>query len=89
MPRIENGGDLVTMLSGRAEQSVRHKVESTAASANELFAKAESLNPVAILNRGFSYIMNGNQNVRSIQDVHSGDRLDVMLSDGHFTAVVE
>ena len=88
MPTVESSIQLVDSLSVRAENAANTIVNATAASAQELFTKLEALNPVAVLNRGFSYIMNGEINVRSVEDVTPGDFLDIKLSDGNITAIV-
>lgn len=89
LPRIESADELICSLSERADIAVRHTLDVTASDAKELFSKVEALNPIAVLNRGFSYIMSGEQNVRSVHDVKSGDALDITLSDGHIIAIVE
>jgi len=89
LPRIESGMELIESLAARADHAVRHTLDVTFGSAQELFSKVEALNPVSVLNRGFSYIMSGDKNVRSVHDVRTGDQLDITLSDGRITAVVE
>ena len=88
MPRVESYMELVDSLYTRADQAAHHTFDVTASRAQALFTKVEALNPVAILNRGFSYIMSGEHNVRSTEDVTPGDFLDITLSDGHITAIV-
>ena len=88
MPRVESGAELVDSLSARADLAASNIVASASSTAQELFTKVESLNPVAVLNRGFSYIMNGDRNVRSVEDVAAGDFLRITVSDGDITALV-
>ena len=88
MPRVESGMELVDSLYTRAEQAVNRTVDATVANAQELFTKMEALNPIAVLNRGFSYTMHDGRNVRSVEDVAPGDFLDITVSDGAITAVV-
>ena len=88
MPRVESSMELVDSLYTRADTSMHHAADAAASRAQELFAKVEALNPVAILNRGFAYIMSGERNVRSAEDVTTGDFLDITLSDGKITAIV-
>ena len=54
----------------------------------ELFSKAEALNPLAVLNRGFAYVMSKEKNVSSVKDVKMGDTLDITLKDGEIKAQV-
>ena len=88
IPRVESSIELVDAMYTAATQAVNHNIDTAAASAQELFAKVEALNPVAVLNRGFSYVMSGDRNVRSIEDVTPGDFLDITVSDGKITAIV-
>ena len=88
MPRVESGMELVDSLYTRAEQAVNRIVDATVANAQELVTKLEALNPIAVLNRGFSYMMHDGRNVRSVEDVAPGDFLDITVSDGAITAVV-
>ena len=88
LPKIENSIELVDSLSIRAQNAAVNAYNTTAASAQELFVKVEALNPVAVLNRGYSYIMNGEVNVRSVEDVTPGDFLEITLADGKITAIV-
>ena len=88
LPRVESSAELVDQLSERADLAASNIVSSAAATAQELFTKLETLNPVAVLNRGFSYIMNGDRNVRSVEDVTAGDFLKITVTDGEITALV-
>ena len=88
LPKIDSYIELVDSLSVRAQNAAENTVNTAAAEAKELFSKVEALNPVAVLNRGFSYIINGDRNVRSVEDVTPGDFIDITLSDGNITAIV-
>lgn len=88
MPKIDSGIEIIDSLSARADIAVQHTVDSTSAAAQELTAKLEALSPTTVLKRGFSYIMSGDINVRSTEDVKAGDFLEITLSDGKITALV-
>ena len=88
MPRVESSIELVDALYTAATGAMDHIADAAVAKAQELFAKVEALNPVAVLNRGFAHIMCEGKNVRSTEDVKAGDFLDITLSDGRITAVV-
>jgi len=45
-------------------------------------AEIETLSPLKVLTRGYSYISKNGKNVRSVSQVCSGDTVDVTLSDG-------
>lgn len=88
MPRVESGMELTDSLYTRAERAIGHTFDRHLSKARELFSKVEALNPVAVLNRGFASVMNGDRRVRSVEDVVPGDFLDITLCDGRITAVV-
>lgn len=88
LPRVESNIELVDALYTSAVQTMDHKLENAVSGAQELFAKVEALNPVAVLNRGFSYVKSGDRNVCSVEDVTPGDFLNITVSDGTFTAIV-
>ena len=88
LPRIDSGLELVDSLMTRADNAVNNTVDATAAQAKELFTQLEALNPVAVLNRGFAYITNGDRNVRSVEDVAPGDFIEITVSDGKLTALI-
>lgn len=53
-------------------------------------SKLSALNPIAVLMRGYSYITDENEKtIASVKDVKNGDKLNVKVSDGFFTAIVE
>lgn len=62
-------------------------------SERELLRRAEadidSLSPLKILSRGYSYVSMDGKNVRSIAGVAAGDRLTVTFSDGEAVCSVE
>lgn len=82
LPAVENLAQIVDQLFLRAQNAAENRYQTTAARSQELFTKLEALNPAAVLNRGFAYLMKGEKNVRSVKDVQSGDLLDVTLKDG-------
>ncbi len=81
--------ELVNALQVRAGIAAEHRLATAAAESAELFAVVESLNPVAVLNRGFAYLTHHGVNVSSVHDVKSGDELDVTLKDGTLRVRVE
>ena len=88
LPRIESGLELLASFKDRVDMAASNKADSAAASARELFSKVEALNPVSVLNRGFAYIMKGDRNVRSVEDVAAGDFIEITVSDGKLTALI-
>ncbi|MBQ9516252.1 MAG: exodeoxyribonuclease VII large subunit [Ruminococcus sp.] len=87
-PMMDNYIELVDSLYERAENAENNQLRITTASAQELFSKVEALSPVAVLNRGFARLMNGDADVTSVTDVKAGDDLRITLKDGDIRAVV-
>lgn len=54
-------------------------------------SKLEALSPLKVLNRGFSLArrIKDSKVVKSVGDVNSGDKIDVMVSDGNFICTVD
>ena len=50
---------------------------------------AEELNPVKLLNRGYSVVSKNNKTVNSVEELKSGDKIDIRLSDGEVSAKVD
>ena len=89
MKEVDRYKELVDAYAIRAKNAAGHHFDGAAAQAKELFSKLESLNPVAVLNRGFAYITHDDNNVSSVSDIKSGDLLDIRVKDGSIKAVVE
>lgn len=56
---------------------------------NTKLAFITSINPVAILARGYGYLRKGDGFVRSISQVNAGDALEIQLQDGAITVEVK
>ena len=55
----------------------------------ELAGKLDALSPLKVLGRGYAIAYSDQQPVRSVEDVTMGDRLTVLVEDGHIVATVE
>lgn len=52
--------------------------------------KMQLLNPLAVVGRGYSIVRkSGGRTIKRLNDVELGETVDVMISDGSFTAVVD
>ena len=49
----------------------------------------QSLSPLNILSRGYAYITKDKQNVNSIHQLHNGGQIDISLSDGELTCIID
>ena len=85
---LESRAQTVDSLSVRAENAAQRQLSTAASATAELAAKCEALNPMAVLNRGFAYIMNGEKSMYSAQNAKKGDILDITLKDGSIKAEV-
>lgn len=88
LPAVESYAQLVDSLSVRAENAAEHQLSTAVSAAAELSAKCEALNPMAVLNRGYAFIMNGEKGLHSAKDAKKGDILDITLKDGNIKAEV-
>ena len=51
-------------------------------------AKANAMNPLSVLYRGYSVVENDSGVVKSVKDVNAGDRVSLTLSDGRIAAII-
>lgn len=54
-----------------------------------LQATLEQHNPIAFLDKGFSLVLKNDKVVKSVQEVNSGDRLQIILKDGRINTITE
>jgi len=53
-----------------------------------LSAKLHSLNPKAVLNRGYSIVMNKGQTIKTLSDVKIDDIIDIIIQKGKIRSKV-
>ena len=80
---------LTDALSDRARIASDNRLGSAQAALRELIAKAQALDPLAVLNRGFSYVLKGDRPAASIEDVKSGDLVEIVFKDGRAEAEIK
>lgn len=87
---IEIGEKDMINLSDRMLSISNQHIEKNTKNITETASKLSALNPVAVLMRGYSYITDtDNKTVSSISDVNVGDKINIKVSDGTLSAVVE
>lgn len=87
---IEIGEKDMKNLSDRMLSVSKQLIENNTKNLTETASKLSTLNPVAVLMRGYSYITDtDNKTVSSISDVNVGDKINIKVSDGTLSAVVE
>lgn len=75
-------------LSDKAMDCVSRIFDNKRASFNMLVEKANTLNPLSVLSRGFAYVENKSETVSKIASVNIGDKLLITVSDGVIGAEV-
>lgn len=79
----------IDALSDRAKFLTESRLSTAQAAAVELIAKAQALDPLAVLNRGFSYVVKDDHPAVSVNDVKSGDMVDIVFKDGRVKAEIK
>lgn len=87
---IEIGEKDMINLSDRMLSVSKQLIENNTKNLTETASKLSALNPVAVLMRGYSYITDtDNKTVSSVSDVNVGDKINIKVSDGTLSAVVD
>ena len=87
--RIEKLYGQTDVLCQKIKAVVNSKYENTVQNIKILSAKAEALNPVSIMNRGYSVVTNKeNRTVTSVNEVNIGDNLTINVKDGKIISKV-
>lgn len=88
--RIRSDRQRLDELERRAISAIRYRNKLQISEINGLQQRLAALNPLAVLGRGYAVVTDSDgQAVRSIQQVHPGDQVQVQVSDGAFDARVE
>ena len=88
--RVRSGRQHLDDLTRRAEYALKHNLQIQRALFNSLDQRLSSLNPYAVLKRGFAVVtLAGDQVVRSVKQVKPGDAIDIQVQDGRFGAQVK
>lgn len=87
--RIRTGRQWVDSLAHRMGKALTYKTQLTRIQLDGMRSQLASLNPYAILQRGFSVVSKANgEVVRSTTQVSTGDQLTVRVADGSFSTKV-
>ncbi|MDE7303345.1 MAG: exodeoxyribonuclease VII large subunit [Oscillospiraceae bacterium] len=73
----------------RLEAAFRLKLMTCGGLLAEKAAALDGLSPLKTLSRGYSLVYSGDKLVKSADELSAGDRVDIRLSDGTVSAVVE
>lgn len=78
------------ILKRNIAEAMKRKIEKEKGILSVLCGKLDVLSPLTVLARGYSITMKPDGNViKSAKQVHNGDELDVVLSDGKIRCVAE
>ncbi len=75
-------------LSSRATFSINRAFERNSQAVKKLGAKLESLNPVSVLQRGYSITEKDGKNINSVKELKVDDNIKITLKDGTVSAKV-
>ena len=81
--------DNLERLYERAKQSISHILEAKRAEFSVLVEKANAMNPLAVLSRGYSIVEHENVVISSTDAVKIGEGIKVTVSDGVIDATVQ
>ncbi len=56
---------------------------------SKIMTKLEALNPISVIKRGFAYAKIDDRTIKSVNDVKSGDIINITVYDGDFNAKIE
>lgn len=78
----------VSQLTKQLQQSGERLIKDAEKQTNYLIQSLEHLSPLKILGRGYSYTKKGDEVVKSVEFLSTGDQVNVKLHQGEFTAEV-
>ena len=88
--RIRSDRQRLDELAHRADTALNHRMMLQKTRLIALEQRLKSLNPLAVLNRGFAVVSKPDGTlVRRVQQVQPGDKLNIRVSDGEFGAQVD
>jgi len=80
--------DLEILRRNMAE-AMKRKVEKEKMTLSVLCGKLDVLSPLTVLSRGYSIAMKQGNIIKSVKQVHNGDELDIILTDGKLRCLAE
>lgn len=80
---------VVRSLDERLKLSTLKTVQLADGKLDTAHARLEAVSPQGVLARGYSILYSHNRHVRSIDDVKRGDPVEVRVSDGYISGVIE
>ena len=87
--RLENQNQYLSELYDRLKKNIENKYNHTFHRFEILSVRLDGLSPTAKLINGFGYIEKDDRAVTDIQDVKSGDKINITIKNGRIQTVVE
>lgn len=88
--KIADGKEQVRILYGNLLRTFEKKQVQSQAALSVLSEKLNTLSPLAVLARGYAIIQKEKGGrISSVQEIHNGERVQILLQDGDFWSVVE
>jgi len=70
-------------------EAMKRRIEKEKGTLSVLCGKLDVLSPLTVLARGYSITMKDGNIIKSVRQVHNGDKLDIILSDGKIRCIAE
>ena len=86
---LEAHCEKIESLSSRASAAAGNMLDRAYRDLSQIVSKADAVNPVAVLQRGFSYVTKDEKNISSAKELSSGDEVKITLHDGDVFATVQ
>ncbi|MDE7454622.1 MAG: exodeoxyribonuclease VII large subunit [Clostridia bacterium] len=85
---VENASNQIKNFVQSIERGVSKQCQANEHNLDSHIAKLSSLNPLNVLQRGFTYVNNGDNIVKSVADVNVEDKITLTVCDGKIQAKV-
>lgn len=87
--KIENSKKILLEKESRLGVAMKNKISMKKMILSERFAALDNLSPLKIMNRGYSIVYSNEKIINSVSQLEKGDNIEIRLSDGMISAVVE
>ncbi|MCC8074117.1 MAG: exodeoxyribonuclease VII large subunit [Clostridiales bacterium] len=77
------------VLSERMTDAFKQKVNDYSFKLSNIAAALNALSPLAVIGRGYSVVKSKNNVIKSVNEVNSGDKLEIILTDGKVSCTAD
>ena len=89
MSRIDGSRQYLDSLFYKLQTSARAVLNEKKMKLAKRSTGLDALSPLGTLARGYSYVTGDGGVIKSAKNVHAGDKVDIVLSDGRFSAIAD